>query len=260
MSERITRVTQAIRAAVTRPMLFKQHAPVWVFLGAFLLAGSAGWLNMVGYLGLAHQAISHVTGTITASALAVASGQSADAVRAVVVVLCFFAGAMTSGIIIGDAALTSGRRYGVALLIESALILSAMLYFRAGHVAGEYAAATAVGLQNALATSYSGAVIRTTHMTGVVTDLGLAFGHALRRQRIDWLRVRLHAVLVAGFALGAGGGAVAFGRWEYAAMLVPVIVTFTMGASYTAFVQIRRSAHESTVEALGIVRHDPEKR
>jgi uncharacterized membrane protein YoaK (UPF0700 family) len=238
-------------------MVFRQHAPAWVFLGAFLLAASAGWLNMVGYLGLAHQAISHVTGTITASALAVSQGQAGDAVRAVTVVACFFVGAMTSGIIIGDAALSSGRRYGVALLIESALILAAMLYFRAGHFAGEYAAAAAVGLQNALATSYSGAVIRTTHMTGVVTDLGLAIGHALRRQRIDWMRVRLHAVLLAGFALGAAGGAVAFGRWEYSAMLVPVLVTFTMGASYTTFVQLRRHAHESTVEALGIVRHEP---
>lgn len=252
MSQRITRATQAVRRALTRPLVLKEHAPSWVFAGAFLLAGTAGWLNMVGYLGLAHQAISHVTGTVTQSALAFAGGHGAAASRALAVVACFFFGALLSGVIIGDASLRSGRRYGVALLIESALILVAMLCFRAELLVGEYAAAIAVGLQNALASSYSGAVIRTTHMTGVVTDLGLAIGHALRRQRIDWLRVRLHAVLLAGFGLGGVSGAVAFGRWEYLAMIVPILVTGVMGAVYTAYVWMRRHAHESAVEALGI--------
>jgi uncharacterized membrane protein YoaK (UPF0700 family) len=43
----------------------------------------------------------------------------------------------------------------------------------------------ACGLQNAMATGYSGAVIRTTHVTGIVTALGIAVGLAARRERVD---------------------------------------------------------------------------
>lgn len=43
-----------------------------------------------------------------------------------------------------------------------------------------WACALACGLQNALTSKYSGNVIRTTHLTGATTDLGIAFGHILR--------------------------------------------------------------------------------
>jgi hypothetical protein len=36
------------------------------------------------------------------------------------------------------------------------------------------------GLQNSLTTKYSGNTIRTTHLTGATTDLGIALGHLIR--------------------------------------------------------------------------------
>ena len=45
---------------------------------------------------------------------------------------------------------------------------------------GALLAAMACGLQNAMATTFSGAAIRTSHLSGMFTDLGIGIGHALR--------------------------------------------------------------------------------
>lgn len=221
-------------------MVFKHHAPGWVYAGGFALTVAAGWLNVIGYLGLAHQSLSHVTGTVTISAMELSRGGVAPFARALAVVGCFFAGATLTGLIIRDSSLHVGQRYGVALLVESALLAASLALFLRDAHAGEYLAAAACGLQNALATSYSGAVLRTTHMTGIVTDLGLAVGHALHGTKVDWLRVRLHLVLFVGFLVGGVGGALAFGAWSYGAMLVPIAITGLSGAAYTTWLFARR--------------------
>jgi uncharacterized membrane protein YoaK (UPF0700 family) len=43
--------------------------------------------------------------------------------------------------------------------------------------------AMACGMQNAMTTRYSGAVVRTTHLTGMFTDMGLLIGHMLRSDK-----------------------------------------------------------------------------
>ena len=76
-------------------------------------------------------------------------------------------------------ALRLGRRYGVALSVESLMLFAAIPLFRHQHLAGPLLAAMACGLQNAMATTYSGAVVRTAHLSGMFTDLGIMLGHWL---------------------------------------------------------------------------------
>src|SRR5690606_9389894 len=95
--------------------------------------------------------------------------------------------------------LRAGRRYGVVLIVEGALLAFAVPLLTRVPVAGSACAAAACGLQNAMATAYSGAVVRTTHVTGIVTDLGLAFSHWLRRSSGRGGRVRLLLALFTGF-------------------------------------------------------------
>lgn len=77
-----------------------------------------------------------------------------------------------------------------------------------------------MGLQNATVTKMSSSQIRTTHMTGVVTDLGIELGKllywnrtgtALENQvRSNHARLRLFAGLVAMFLIGGIAGAAGF--------------------------------------------------
>lgn len=64
-------------------------------------------------------------------------------------------------------------------------------------------AATACGLQNAMSSSYCGLMIRTTHVSGIVTDLGVMLGHWLRHRRIVAWKLRFLLALL--FSFGGGG-------------------------------------------------------
>jgi uncharacterized membrane protein YoaK (UPF0700 family) len=72
-----------------------------------------------------------------------------------------------------------------------------------------YAAACATGLQNAMASAYSGAVVRTTHVSGMFTDLGIYLGHALRGLPINMKRLQLSFLVISGFLCGGIFGTLA---------------------------------------------------
>jgi len=125
-----------------------------------------------------------------------------------------------------------GRRYGVALVCESVLLFSATYLLVSGKGAGDFLAAMACGLQNALATSYSGAVIRTTHITGIITDLGLAAGAALRGDRVDVRRTGLYALLALGFTGGSVLGGLGYVAMVFRVLPFPAMITGIAGLGY----------------------------
>ena len=92
-------------------------------------------------------------------------------------VLCYIAGAAFTGFLIGHQSFTlSGNLpYDFVLAFEFLLLLVTSLeeYFESERQA-IFPAAIALGLQNALTTSFSGAIVRTTHLTGTSSDVSLA--------------------------------------------------------------------------------------
>lgn len=216
--------------------MFTKPTPPWITAGALCLAGCAGCINAVGFLGAQHQALSHMSGTVTNLGIELGLADRALAWRAFVVLGSFFLGCVASGLIIRQSTLKLGRRYGVALVLESLLLFAAVWFFhRDATNTGDYLAAMACGLQNAMATGYSGAVIRTTHVSGIVTDLGIAVGLFARRQPVDWRRIRLYLVLLVGFLSGGVFGAVAFARINYGTLLIPAVITGMAGLGYGTY-------------------------
>lgn len=208
----------------------------WAWVGGALLAGNAGMVNAVGLQSFVHQAVTHVTGTTTLFSLALAHGNGAALLNTGLVLASFAGGAMLGGFVIQNAALRLGRRYGVALLIESALLTAAALLMRSHLMTGSYCASAACGLQNAMASTYSGSVLRTTHLSGMFTDLGAAGGHFLRGVTVDWIRVRLYAMLITAFVCGGVVGALLFDQLGYNTLYVPAGLTGAIGLGYMAFV------------------------
>jgi uncharacterized membrane protein YoaK (UPF0700 family) len=206
--------------------------PWWVGLGGTSLAFIAGVVNAVGFESFAHEGVTHLTGAATTLGLAVGEGRPSAALHMLLVIASFGAGATMSGFLIHSVTLKLGRRYGLALTLESALLFAGYLLLRRNHVAGEYLAGAACGLQNAMASMYSGAILRTTHVTGIVTDLGVLLGHKLRGTPVEGRRVRLLLLIVAGFVGGAAAGALLFRRFDYGALLLPVVLTGGAGLLY----------------------------
>jgi uncharacterized membrane protein YoaK (UPF0700 family) len=221
--------------------MFKERTPRWVLFGAFLLTLGAGSVNAIGFLGVHHQGISHLTGTISLVSTRVAAGDFHDAAAAALIVGSFFFGAFLSAVIIRQSTLHMGRRYGVVLTLESGLLFGAVYFFEGGTVAGAYLASIACGLQNAMATSYSGALIRSTHLTGIVTDIAIEAGHAVRGHPVDWFRMRLYGVLLGGFALGGVAGAAGFARIGYRTLVFPAVLSGSTGLGYALYKQWQRS-------------------
>jgi uncharacterized membrane protein YoaK (UPF0700 family) len=222
--------------------------PRWVWIGAGSLACIAGMVNVVGYLGFEHQAVTHLTGTTSLLGAAIAGGDLRATLHLLGVAVAFMTGAALSGIIIQDSTLRLGRRYGVTLTIESILLFAAVPLFKQQQIVGALLAAMACGLQNAMATTYSGAVVRTTHLSGMFTDLGIGLGHALRGMALPKRRLALSALIISGFFTGSVMGAWLFRRLGYDALIVPATLTGLVGLGYAGFRHWRTVRQDAQTE------------
>ncbi len=218
--------------------------PRWVWGGAWVLAFIAGIVNVVGLLGFEHQAITHLTGNTSLLAGAMATLNVSETIHFAALIGAFVVGTVLSGFIIQDSTLQLGHRYGVALLLASLLLFLAVPLLKFNSAYGMYAAACACGLQNAMVSTYSGAVVRTTHLSGMFTDLGIFLGHALRGLPVDARRVRLCFLVISGFLCGGVAGTLAFGAFGYSALLFPASLTAVVSISYGLY-KIRRDRARS---------------
>jgi uncharacterized membrane protein YoaK (UPF0700 family) len=218
--------------------------PRWVWFGGWILAFAGGFINVVGLMGFTHQAISHLTGSTSLLASAVAALDGPAAFEFAAVIGSFVLGCVISGFVIQDSTLQVGRRYGIALLLESAMLCISVPLLERRKVLGIYFAACACGLQNAMMSTYSGTVVRTTHLSGMFTDLGIFLGHKLRGVKADPLRLRLCVLIISAFFCGGVTGAGAFRRLSYAALYLPAGVAAATALAYVFYGMWRQKSAE----------------
>ncbi|XQF89624.1 YoaK family protein [Pseudoalteromonas espejiana] len=208
--------------------------PKWVEYGAFALAFIAGIVNAVGLLGFEHQAISHLSGSVTLLGIKLMSSTSA-ALLLMSIVLSFIMGSALSGFLLTGGSLKLGRHYDTLLFIESLLLLLSAYLLNQSYVYGITLASAACGLQNALATNYSGAVVRTTHLTGIFTDLGLMLGKALKGETFDTRKGVMFLLIIIGFLLGGITGFILFEYYSILALVVPALACFVLSVTYRVY-------------------------
>ncbi|MGP1666784.1 MAG: YoaK family protein, partial [Rhodanobacter sp.] len=122
-------------------------------------------------MGFRQQSITNLTGTASMFGVAIGTGDGGEALHWGGSIIAFVAGAILSGLIVQQSTLKLGRRYGVALMLESLLLFASVPFLDANQSAGLYLASMGIGLQNGMASTYSGMVFRTTHVSGIFTDL-----------------------------------------------------------------------------------------
>ena len=169
--------------------------------------------------------------------LAVALGtlDLSDALRFGMVIGSFLIGTVLSGFIIQTSTLQFGHRYSVVLWLESFFISISVPLFRQESLYGVYCLACACGLQNAMVSAYSGTVVRTTHVSGMFTDLGIFLGHALRGLSIDVLRMRMSLLVISGFLCGGIAGTILFHHMGYPSLFIPAAITASAAAGYEIY-------------------------
>lgn len=203
---------------------------------ASLLALLAGVLNSVGFVAVSAYT-SHMTGLTATLADSFVLGFDELAWLALVALTTFVLGAMTCAIVFNW-----GRRRGLQGRYANVLVLEALLILFFGLLAESLQTSNrayvfigvlgfTMGLQNAIITKISGATIRTTHVTGMITDIGIELGKFAYRERTpellpvtaDARKLGVHALLVALFFLGGVLGALGYLRFGFP-VVVPMAV------------------------------------
>jgi uncharacterized membrane protein YoaK (UPF0700 family) len=157
------------------------------------------------------------------------------AVMHVCMVLAFLCGSFTCGLFAEGEVWQLGKRYGHLLLIEGiALWFAYALYYSDFQFYAMFLSAFACGLQNALGTKYSSAVVRTVHMTGAITDIGSTLGGWVRlgSEAKDTWKLKFLVPLVVAYFTGCAGGAWMFPHIGYNAMIVPASIVTIFGLVY----------------------------
>lgn len=209
--------------------------PNWVEFGAFILALVAGFVNAIGLLSFEHQAVSHVSGTATLLGTSFLSLPFQGSIHLLGILLSFLFGSSIAGFLLHGSTLKLGRHYDTALFLESVLLLISLWFLSVGSSYGQFFSSAACGLQNALATAYSGAVIRTTHVTGIFTDLGIMLGEFVRGDALDKRKAKLFLTIIIGFIFGGAFGAVLHIQFQYMALLFPISICLSLALVYRVY-------------------------
>lgn len=213
--------------------------PKWVEVGALVLALIAGFVNAVGLLSFEHQSVSHLSGTSTLLGASFLGASFQKVIHLLGILLSFLLGSTIAGFLLHGTALKLGRHYDTALFLEAAFLLITLWFLTNGSFYGHYFASAACGLQNALATTYSGAVIRTTHVTGIFTDLGIMLGEFFRGESLDKRKAKLFLTIIIGFISGGTLGALMYTKYHFMALLFPAGICFFIAVVYRVYFRNR---------------------
>jgi uncharacterized membrane protein YoaK (UPF0700 family) len=227
------------------------------FVKWYILAFTAGSVNAGAFLA-AGRFVTHVTGFGTLFGVEVANFRWEGAMGILFVPAFFLMGTMISAYMV-DHRFHRGRRphYDWVMLLEVLCLVAAALggqlqifgaFGEPLKLKSDFALLAmlclASGLQNAAITSATGSSVRTTHLTGITTDLGIGIVRALalkgrgkahdREVRANWLR----AGTIVSFYAGSVAGAILFLRVQYYGFYLPA--SLSLYGLYQARLENRR--------------------
>ncbi len=216
-----------------------------------LLAMNAGWVNAVAILIMAVP-VGNLTGITTQIGMDTAHPWRYESHVLVAILIGFLLGAAIAGALLASKRVPVGTRHAAVLALQGTLLLLAAAGIEEPGVKSlimgsgieetavqAMLAASALGLQNGLTSSFRGMAVRTTHFTGTVTDLGLMLGRS-RQQGIDKWKAAILSTTLLLFLTGAVAGLMAGARIGGHALIVPATICLVLAAVCLAGSRKRR--------------------
>ncbi|MFL5784640.1 MAG: YoaK family protein [Bacteriovoracaceae bacterium] len=207
-----------------------------------IMAFQAGLLNIGGFLA-GQKIVSHVTGFATFSGYYISQGQKAYVIEMLILPIVFLLGAMVSGHFV-DIRLKLNKQpkyyitFGFMFVLTLAVFINGIFgnwgaFGNVGHQSFGLLMLLCFicGIQNATVSIVSRSVIRTTHLTGLTTDLGLGIVRFFKRKELESEvsgegRSNLMRVgIISSFVMGAIVGGFVFKRFEFYGFLLPVLIS-----------------------------------
>lgn len=227
------------------------------------LAFQGGMINAGGFLA-ASRFVSHVTGFATHFGTDLIEGNFESAFGMLTVPVFFLIGSMISALFI-DRRTTRRKRpqytqviFLVGLIMITVAVMGWMNQFGTFGTAHDIRdhfnllalLCLACGMQNAAVSTASGAIIRTTHLTGLTTDLGIGVIRSLSKHmpeeahNMEVRKMTIRIGLIGSFTLGSAAGAFVFLRYQYLGFLAPGFISMFLTA--LAIIYRKRLAPQET--------------
>lgn len=179
------------------------QSPKWIYLVAFLLPFNGGLLNSVTLVSVLQSSVGYVTGNLTLAGIELNQQEWILFIHLLMLVGFFLLGSIVSGLLIRNAYYHKDYRYSISLSIQFVLIFTSILllsHYKLLFTA--YLLSMSMGMQNAMTSHYGSALIRTTHMTGTTTDLGIAIAQWLKGHLQQRWKISLYLTLIISFLVG----------------------------------------------------------
>lgn len=224
-----------MRSDVFRDVLDRRNQQIWL-----TLAFQSGFMNAGGYLAC-HRFVSHVTGYGAYVGMAAGEHDYLGAFEMALAPLFFLAGAAYSGWLV-DRRIILGQEPRLRLGIVTLALMNLIIFTgeESGYLGefGEplvlqrdfellFCLCFACGVQNGLFCGLTGGVVRTTHLTGPTTDLGVNLAKIATLPRDDPERARLVGVnalrtkIIVAFSGGSMIAMYVFAELTYEGFAIP---------------------------------------
>lgn len=157
----------------------------------------AGYTNAFSLQHLG-ETVSHHTGHLTN--IGILSDKFVLSIKSVI---AYFFGAFLSGLSFGNPDLKYKRRYGFLFFFVG--ILDFIMFYNLNFL-NIYILAFEMGLQNSFVLHVNNLLVRTTHMTGYITDFGFSLGALFRNdtdKSLHKFRIYFYGASIFSFVIGA---------------------------------------------------------
>lgn len=203
----------------------------------------AGCINVGGFLAC-HRFVTHTTGFATLFGAEMAEGNVKNALGYLAVPFLFLLGSMFSAFFTDRRSLHQHKPNYIIVFAGMWICFLLVSILGVSNYFGDFGndlnlsrdflllalLSLASGIQNAMITSVSKAVVRTTHLTGLTTDLGIGliriFSSPLNQhQQMEFLATLMRLGIIVSFILGSWLAASIFNKHHYLGFFIPLMMT-----------------------------------
>ncbi len=216
---------------------------------AALLAAVAGSVNVIGLL-YTGTLTTNITGHFAVFMQDLLLGKYIYGLYFLSFIIAFLVGSITSNLLIEKFTETSNKfRFLRPVILEVALFAAVVLLYLIQPELNKLIVANillfAMGLQNAMVTKISGAIVRTTHLTGIFTDLGIELSQLLTGKSKDKeehliRNIQLRFRIILFFFIGGVSGGIVFRYINLYALILPI--TLLLGGILFDLLQSRKTS------------------
>lgn len=177
--------------------------------------------------------VSHVTGLLSYFTISLMRGDTSKLIVIALTILSYLAGSIISGVITERREYATKRRYGFIVSLIGVILFTGFHSISLRDIKIAYLLALIMGMQNGMILNFKGIIVRLTHMTGNLTDLGVHLGYMIKGD----IKGNLYQVLVPltsifTFIMGGITGVYMYTNFKYGAFDIVSGVYLFLGLAY----------------------------